>query len=67
MTCLRALRVSLRVLAVIAVVGWRLSASLGPAFAQEAAAPTAADAAKAASEEVYLDEPTPAPEPTVAQ
>ncbi len=67
MTCLRALRVSFRVLAVIAVVGWRLSASLSPAFAQEAVAPTGADAAKAAPEAVYLDEPTPAPEPTVAQ
>jgi len=64
MTCFRALRVSFRLLAVVALAGWCGSASLHPAFAQEAAA---ADATKAPPEAVYLDEPTPSPEPTVAQ
>ncbi|MBA4106671.1 MAG: hypothetical protein C0485_13015 [Pirellula sp.] len=54
-------------MAVVAVSGWCASASLHPAFAQEAAAPAAADAAKAEPAAVYLDEPTPSPEPTVAK
>lgn len=67
MTCLRAWRVSFRLLAAVAVAGWCAGGSLHPAFAQEAATPTAADAVKAETEAVYLDEPTPSPEPTVAK
>ena len=67
MTFLRGSRVSFRSIVALAAVAWSTNALLVPAQAQEAAAPAAADAAKPATEQVYLDEPTPSPEPTVAQ
>ena len=67
MTCLRGLRVSFHSIVALVAVAWLANASLVPAVAQEAAAPAAADAATAATEQIYLDEPTPSPEPTVAK
>lgn len=67
MTCLRGLRVSFPSTIALVAAAWLANASLVPAAAQEAAAPAAADAATAATEQIYLDEPTPSPEPTVAK
>jgi antitoxin component YwqK of YwqJK toxin-antitoxin module len=66
MTFLRGLRVSYRLIAAFAVVSAVAPLLASLASAQEPA-PAAADNAAAATKEVYLDEPTPAPEPTVAQ
>jgi len=67
MTFLRGLRVSSSSIVAFAVAAWSVNALVVPVLAQEAAAPAAAEASKAATEQVYLDEPTPSPEPTVAQ
>ena len=67
MTFLRGLLVSSRSIVALAALVWSTNALLAPVLAQETAAPAAADAPAAATEQVYLDEPTPAPEPTVAQ
>ena len=67
MTFLRGLQVSFNSIVAIAVAVSSMNAFQVPVRAQEAAAPASNDTGAAETEQVYLDEPTPAPEPTVAQ